>query len=472
MKGKHLRSGIVLLAIVLSVVTMIVIWFSLQNQAFAWGPAPRTEAASSAGMGTAFSYQGSLIDSGLPANGSYDLQFGLYDALTAGNMVGSILEVPDVAVTDGIFIVKLDFGANIFTGEDRYLEVGVRPGDSSGAYTPLTPRQELTAVPYALNAATVADGAIMAGNIGEPCALGQVLTSDGGVWTCGGADVEPSPKQQITHIFEIEGLDMANVEVDLLTLGIETEVITYQDGNDLITRKRPGRTAYTDFYMTCTDPDQCDLIDWHQLIVSGDINVPRKDVRIMIFKQGNPLWDWHGFECWPSQNMAQYSPDGSNLTLRFKISCEYFEVDGSSWTGTGGPGSSPARINHRVEIENLSSITWAELSYLDVETEVIEFQSGEELRKRPGRTKVEDFFVYCTDACADIIDWQRQFTTYTYVRASVSIHILAPDGSTGWSWNGGACWPSQHTNQLSHDGLELFPRFKITCETLEMLPTP
>jgi len=55
-----------------------------------------------------------------------------------------------VAVSGGLFTVKLNFGSGVLTGDARWLEIGVRPGDSGGAYTPLDPRQELTPSPYAL----------------------------------------------------------------------------------------------------------------------------------------------------------------------------------------------------------------------------------------------------------------------------------------------------------------------------------
>ena len=47
---------------------------------------------------TAFTYQGFLRDNGQPANGTYDLRFALYDALSGGNQIGSIVIVEDVIV--------------------------------------------------------------------------------------------------------------------------------------------------------------------------------------------------------------------------------------------------------------------------------------------------------------------------------------------------------------------------------------
>jgi hypothetical protein len=99
--------------------------------------------------GTGFTYQGKLIDGGVPANGTYDLQFKLFDALSSGSQVGGIVPVLGVTVTNGLFTVQLDFG-NVFNGTALYLEIGVRLGGSSGAYTTLAPRQPLSPTPYAL----------------------------------------------------------------------------------------------------------------------------------------------------------------------------------------------------------------------------------------------------------------------------------------------------------------------------------
>ena len=101
-------------------------------------------------VGTGFTYQGRLTDGGSPANGIYDFEFKLYDAASSGTQVGSTIIQDDVAVTDGLFTVELNFGSGIFTGDARWLEIGVRPGASAGAYTTLTPRQMLTPTPYAL----------------------------------------------------------------------------------------------------------------------------------------------------------------------------------------------------------------------------------------------------------------------------------------------------------------------------------
>ena len=103
-------------------------------------------------VGTAFSYQGQLMDSGAPANDTYDFEFMLFDQFLIGNQVGDVVSEEDVLVNDGLFTVNLDFGSDIFTGEARWLEIGVRPGAETGAFETLSPRQRIRAAPYAMSA--------------------------------------------------------------------------------------------------------------------------------------------------------------------------------------------------------------------------------------------------------------------------------------------------------------------------------
>jgi hypothetical protein len=128
---------------------------SHRTYALAQGEAPL------ANTGTAFTYQGRLDENGSPANGVYDFQFALFDALSAGSAVGSTLVKQDLAVAGGLFTTSLDFGT-VINGQGLFLRVGVRPGISTGAFTNLTPRQPLSAAPYALS---LAPGALISGTL-------------------------------------------------------------------------------------------------------------------------------------------------------------------------------------------------------------------------------------------------------------------------------------------------------------------
>ncbi len=100
-------------------------------------------------LGSAITYQGRLNDGGAPANSTYDFRFQLYDGMN-GNAVGAAVTMSPVAVTGGLFTVTLDFGGAAFSGNARWLEIGVRPAGSGGGYTVLSPRQLLTPSPGAL----------------------------------------------------------------------------------------------------------------------------------------------------------------------------------------------------------------------------------------------------------------------------------------------------------------------------------
>jgi len=143
---------------------------------------------------TAFTYNGRLILNGVPVGGPYEMRFALYDAVTGGAVVGSPLTNSTVNVTNGLFSTRIDFGAGIFTGPPRWLEIAVRPG-GAGAQTVLTPRQEVTSSPYAVRAQTagsVAAGTVVANQLntgGVAPTPGQFLSYDGGnlFWSDSGA---------------------------------------------------------------------------------------------------------------------------------------------------------------------------------------------------------------------------------------------------------------------------------------------
>src|SRR5207244_2194288 len=100
-------------------------------------------------QGTAFTYQGRLNDSSSQANGSYDFGFQLFDAASGGAGQGGPLRTNGVSVANGLFTVALDFGVNPFSaGASRWLEISVRT-NGVGSFAILSPRQALTATPYA-----------------------------------------------------------------------------------------------------------------------------------------------------------------------------------------------------------------------------------------------------------------------------------------------------------------------------------
>ncbi|MGB4987798.1 MAG: hypothetical protein WBO10_01060, partial [Pyrinomonadaceae bacterium] len=142
---------------------------------------------SAAAQTTTFSYQGSLNDGANAANGNYDFEFALFDALAGGAQIGTTLSRGNVAVANGIFSVSLDFGSQ-FPGADRFLEIRVR-ATGGGAFTPLSPRQPVNSSPYSIRS-------LNADQLGGLAASGFV---------------QNTTSQQATSNFNISGTGTANV---------------------------------------------------------------------------------------------------------------------------------------------------------------------------------------------------------------------------------------------------------------------
>lgn len=111
--------------------------------------------ASAAPLSTALTYQGQLKDDSVPADGTFDMRFALFNAASAGPTVAGPLifdgapgNGAPVDVTNGLFNVVLDFGS-VYDGTALWLHVEVRH-HGVGGYTALTPRQPLTAAPFAI----------------------------------------------------------------------------------------------------------------------------------------------------------------------------------------------------------------------------------------------------------------------------------------------------------------------------------
>jgi hypothetical protein len=64
--------------------------------------------AGAAQLGSGFTYLARLTDTGKHANGTYDLQFTIYDSPEGGSQIGSVLTNEAVAVNDGLFTTTLD----------------------------------------------------------------------------------------------------------------------------------------------------------------------------------------------------------------------------------------------------------------------------------------------------------------------------------------------------------------------------
>ena len=136
-------------------------------------------------QGTAFTYQGLLQNGSSPANGLYDFQIKLFLDDTGSSQAGPTLATNAVGVTNGSFVLLLNFGSGIFNGSNYWLQLGVR-SNNVGSFADLAPLQAITPTPYAIYAESggaaqsLASGAAVGGGSGDTVASGDVDSFIGG----------------------------------------------------------------------------------------------------------------------------------------------------------------------------------------------------------------------------------------------------------------------------------------------------
>lgn len=100
-----------------------------------------------------FTYQGRLATNTAAANGTFDLTFGLCTNVSSGTAVGTVLTNSGIVISNGLFTTTLSF-TNNFDGTAYWLEIGVRT-NGGGTFITLSPRQPITATPYAITASSL-----------------------------------------------------------------------------------------------------------------------------------------------------------------------------------------------------------------------------------------------------------------------------------------------------------------------------
>ena len=126
---------------------------------------------------------------------------------------------------------------------------------------------------------------------------------------------------------EIEGVEAGQfTSVD--GLSIEQEVIEYQNGDDLLVRKRLGRVKYGDITLKKGYVDNT-LNDWIEQARLGSGDYVRKTISIILIdnRSGEELNRWNCFECFPkSWKMSSMDGKGNDvLTEEVVIVIEWFE---------------------------------------------------------------------------------------------------------------------------------------------------
>ena len=130
---------------------------------------------------TSFTYQGRLLNAGVPYTGPADIIVNLCADPTGPSQISSTPSQV-VAVQNGVFTMTLDFGSDFFGAAPRYLEFLVRAPAGSGPYTFLGQRQPLTRVPYSIQTRGIrvsTDGQLVGIGTASPSFRLDVQSSEG-----------------------------------------------------------------------------------------------------------------------------------------------------------------------------------------------------------------------------------------------------------------------------------------------------
>jgi len=132
-----------------------------------------------------FTYQGQLKQNASPLSDVVDMKFSLFDSDVAetplaGPIVFDGLTLAPVQIVGGLFSVELDFGLEALQQGGQWLQVDVRsPHDpkDAAAYTTLSPRQRITAAPFALSVPGLASNESGVEVAGDFHAFGDIAAS-------------------------------------------------------------------------------------------------------------------------------------------------------------------------------------------------------------------------------------------------------------------------------------------------------
>jgi len=113
----------------------------------------------------------------------------------------------------------------------------------------------------------------------------------------------PTRRKDIDHVglynfvVEISGISVARFK-NVSGLSTEVKVIEFQDGDDLILRKRPGRSSCGNITLKKGYLATKELWDWWENVKNGQYD--RRSISIVLYdNMQNETRRWNLMGCWP-----------------------------------------------------------------------------------------------------------------------------------------------------------------------------
>jgi len=329
-------------------------------------------------------------------------------------------------------------------------------------------------------------------------ATGGVNFQTGGApFQVNGVDItEDQAEQNIIHTISIDGFPQpATVFADLSTLSITNTIVISGGGGGGLGEKIPGRWEVQGFDLYCSLYCE-DIYLWLDSLVSGSL--VRRDVSINVQDElGSEIQQWSFADCWPHSLHPEISSAGNETYEKFGMQCDTLS---STFTSAAYANNTPgitsfetgsitpsdhqqnkASIDHQVPLSfyiNGLSLPgaggiWVDLQQILVDIEIIKYQDGSSpylILHRLGRSSYSNFNVACIQDCPELHSWYEEIVSGTYTRRDGS--IMMDDDSNPVEWLLYDCFPSSLTTTLSADGTEVYPTYRMACNTFEIFASP
>jgi len=112
---------------------------------------------------------------------------------------------------------------------------------------------------------------------------------------------------------EIEGVNVGSF-IQFSGAEATTAVIIYQDGNDLLTRKRPGRTTFSNIVLKRGYINSDALWNWYKAVMDGVVERKSGSI-ISLDDRGDEIIRYNFFDAWPCRWKGMEFDTSSNSAL-------------------------------------------------------------------------------------------------------------------------------------------------------------